>query len=98
MDSHFVERVYDTMWGELTESYAVPGVEDAFSEGSRCGQLYEQMLDAYERLRDRLGVEDEDPDVEIIIDALLDMDRILCFRMFGYGAKWERTAGLLKTL
>lgn len=87
MDGNFVEQVYETMWGQLTEKYAVPGVEDAFGEGSRCGRLYEQMLAAYERLCDRLGVEDEDPDVEIIIDALLDMDRILCFRMFEYGAK-----------
>ena len=90
MDRSFVEQVYETMWGQLIDKYAVPGVEDAFCEGSRCGQLYEQMLEAYERVCDRLGVEGEDPDVETIVGALLEMDRILCLKMFGYGEKMER--------
>ena len=40
------------------------------------------MLDAYARLRDRLGVVDEDSDVEIIIDSLLTIQRELCLKMF----------------
>mgnify|MGYP006955466334 FL=1 len=40
------------------------------------------MLDAYERLRERLGVTDEDEDVEIIIDSLLAIQRKLCREMF----------------
>ncbi|MBQ5711628.1 MAG: hypothetical protein IIV61_03350 [Oscillospiraceae bacterium] len=90
MDRSFVEQVYETMWGQLIDKYAVPGVEDAFCEGSRCGQLYEQMLEAYERVCDRSGVADEDPDVETIVGALLEMDRILCLKMFGYGEKMGR--------
>ena len=41
-----------------------------------------EMLDAYERLRDRLGVVDEDEDVEVVIDSLLDIQRQLCLKMF----------------
>ena len=40
------------------------------------------MLNAYERLRDRLGVVNEADDVEIIIDSLLSIQRELCVKMF----------------
>ena len=43
---------------------------------------YEEMLDAYARLRERLGVEDEDEDVEIIINSLLAIQQKLCLEMF----------------
>lgn len=43
------------------------------------------MLDAYERLRERLGVGDEDADVEIMIDSLLSIQRELCLQMFDLG-------------
>ena len=79
------EEVYDTLCGEVHGVYAVPGVENAYTDGAPCDTLYNEMSEAYERLRDRLGVVDEDADVEIIINNLMAIQRILCEKMFRYG-------------
>ena len=74
------ELVYESLIGELVEPIA--DVPNAFAPGSCCAERYQQMLDAYGRLRDRLGVIDEDPDVETVINSLLDIQRELCVEMF----------------
>ena len=85
MKKYNFEDVYLTVCGEVHGAYAVPGVENAYATGSPCDLLYEEMSQAYERLRDRLGVIDEDPDVEIIINNLMRIQQILCEKMFFYG-------------
>ncbi len=77
--------VYYTLLGELVEDNAVTWVENAYEPGSECDRLYSQALDAYEQLRKRLGVQGEDPDVEIILGNLISIQRILCQKMFLYG-------------
>ena len=74
------ELVYESLTGELI--VPIKDVPNAFKEGSVCERSYQEMLDAYARLRDRLGVVDEDSDVEIIIDSLLTIQRELCLKMF----------------
>ena len=74
------ELIYESLIGELVEP--IRGVPNAFAQGSRCDDGYRQMLEAYERLRERLGVTDEDDDVEIIIDSLLAIQRELCLEMY----------------
>ena len=74
------ELVYESLIGESV--VPLPGVPNAYEAGSFCENRYEDMSQAYARLRDRLGVVDEDTDVEIIIDALLDIQRELCLRMY----------------
>lgn len=81
---HFVQAVYDTLQGNLL--IPVPEVEDLFAAGKPCQRWYCDMLAAYMRLRDRLGVEDEDQDVETIINSLLSIQRELCGKMYEYGA------------
>ena len=85
MKNYTFEDVYDTLCGEVHGVYAVPGVENAYADGGECDRLYEEMSQAYERLRDRLGVIDEDMDVETIINSLLDIQYILCEKIFLYG-------------
>lgn len=46
------------------------------------------MEDAYDRLCSRLGVVDEDGDVETIISSLMGIERAISFKMYGYGAKF----------
>ena len=75
------EFVYESLIGELV--VPIKGVPNAFEQGSFCEARYHEMLDAYERLRERLGVEDEDADVEQIIDSLLAIQRKLCLEMFA---------------
>ena len=74
------EFVYESLIGELVDP--IKDVPNAFEPGGYCETRYRQVLEAYERLRGRLGVEDEDPDVEIIIDSLLEIQRKLCMEMF----------------
>jgi hypothetical protein len=74
------ELVYESLIGELVDP--IKDVPNAFEPGSYCETRYRQVLEAYERLRGRLGVTDEDPDVEIIIDSLLEIQRKLCMEMF----------------
>ena len=85
MQETFGERVYDTLNGLILPDYCVPGVENAFDGNRPCMQLYAEASDAYNRLCERLGVVDEDEDVEIIFNSFLDMNRILSLKMFYYG-------------
>lgn len=82
----FVEAVYDSLQGELL--VPVPGVKNMFAQGEICALKYQQMWDAYLRLCMRLGVVDEDEDVEIIICALMDIQKLLAIKMYEYGAKF----------
>lgn len=88
MEKKLWEQVYETMTCHVVESARMPGVEDAFADGAYCMQLYRQMREAYSRLRVRLGVVDEDADVECIIHCLEEIERELCRRMFYYGQRF----------
>lgn len=79
-----VEDIYMTLCGEIEGEHAVLGVENAYESGSECDRLYNEAMDAYERLRNRLEECDEDPDAEIIIGNLLSIQHILCQKMFQY--------------
>ena len=93
MENEFIESVYDTLCGLLIEEAQVPGVENIFAEGKACMNWYKEILAAYGRLRDRLGVRDEDEDVEIIMDAFLSICRKTGYHMYRYGALFgERKA------
>ena len=80
------EQVYLTLTGNLIPSYCVPGVENAFAEGAFCMNKYKEVMDAYERLCERLDVVDEDDDVEIIINSFIEIEKYLCLKMYEYGA------------
>lgn len=82
----FIELVYDSLCAQLVEP--LEGVEDAFEEGSICDIRYREMWAAYERLCRRLNVRNTDDVVEDIIHALLDIQRVLCRKMYLYGAKF----------
>ena len=82
----FIQEVYDSLCGTLVDP--LPEVEDAFEEGGFCDQKYAEMLEAYQRLCVRLGKRDTDEDVEIIIGAFFDIQRVLCEKMYYYGAKF----------
>ncbi len=86
MTEEQIEDIYNTLTGQLREEYRVPGVENLFATGSKCMNCYKLFLDAYARLCQRLGgYDEEDADVEIIVNAFMDMERIISFRMFHYG-------------
>ena len=82
------ETVYETLIGDYEEKYNVPGVDNAFAEGSECDRLYQEVYEANRRLCERLGREDEDPDVELILGNLLEITRRLCLEMYRYGQQF----------
>lgn len=88
MPENKMEWAYETMTGYVMEGYRMPGVEDAFAEGSFCMNRYCEAMEAYENLRKRLGVIDEDADVERMICAFEDIQEELCYRMYRCGAEF----------
>ena len=83
------EMVYDSLLNTLHEDYRLPWVKPVFVEGHRCYEEYENAQEVYDRLRIRLGIEDEDKDIEEMIDALLAHGKILAEEMFDYGRIYE---------
>ncbi len=84
------DHVYRTLLGSLIPQYRLPWVEPIFVPGHPCYQAYCDMYDAYDHLLARLGLIDEDEDVEDIVFHLLDYAEILAKEMFRYGRLYER--------
>ena len=84
----FIDDVYDTLQGCSTPEACIAGVKNLFSNGSACDTAYSEMYAAYMRLLGRLNKEDEDHDVEIIIDSLLRISKLLGREMYLCGAKF----------
>ena len=85
MNNYTFEDVYYSLLGEMEESSALPNVENAYISGGECDRLYIEIHLACRRLCNRLGVPDEDSDVELILGNFAAIQRILCEKMFGYG-------------
>ena len=88
MNREQIEEIYDTLFGVMEKGAGVPEVENAFQNGMICEQWYREMGEAYQRLCDRLGMEDEDEDLEMIVRSLLAIARELGLQMFEYGIKF----------
>lgn len=86
MEETFTEQVFNTLNGYYISDYNVPGVKNAFAAGQPCLRLYCDAMNAYQRLCSRLGVGEEDGDLEIMVNAFADISKILCLKMYYYGA------------
>ena len=84
------EQVYETLLNIVSEEHLLPWVEPVFVPGNPCYEAYDQMHAAYARLRQKLGVVDEDPDAETIISCLLDYSKYVGLKMFEYGVEYQR--------
>lgn len=89
-DTELCEQVYESLMGLLRPEYCLNWVETIVVPGQPCYEEYARMRKAYARLCQRLGVQDEDADVEIIVDALLNYGRISALEMFKYGRKSQK--------
>lgn len=83
-------HVLESLTGVLLPEYRLPWVENIFVPGHPCYEAYRNMHAAYSRLRIRMNVEDEDPDAELMINALLDYCDIIALKMFEYGRLYEQ--------
>lgn len=77
--------LYDLEQVQFPESKMV---ENEYEDGKPCSELYSRVYDANVRLCERLGV-DEDKDVDIVIDSMNEIARILAMKMYDYGANRE---------
>lgn len=82
----FKEYVYYSLMGSLVEPH--PEVENLFDEGKALDILYGKVSDACGRLYERLE-KFEDDDVEIIVNSMLEMQSVVAFKMYEYGAKFK---------
>ena len=87
MTEKFVDIVYDLANGTRIPQLGDPQVQDLFAPGSECEKLYSTVYEAKLRLCQQLG-EEENADVEIIIDSLLRICKIMGKKMYGYGVKY----------
>lgn len=93
MQIALARRVYEQVCIGVLPEHQLPGVAFAFGPGSFCLQKYTQTLEAYSRLCERLGVIDEDEDLECILSSLLEIQEALCCQMFLYGAQFAKEEG-----
>ncbi len=69
------DELYYTLIGEL--SGRVGGVENAFAPGSECDRLYTQIIEARNRVLQKLGT-DTDPDLEQMLTRMSTLQHLLC--------------------
>lgn len=87
MQETFADLVYLTLMDELIPEAHVPGVEILIAEGTPCAKRYNEAFEAYGRLKDRLGLV-EDEDLDTLIDSLLDVCQMAGTAMYRYGEKF----------
>ena len=83
------ELIYETLRGNVCTEYMVPGVEDAFADGSYCAGKYADVISAYLRICQRLGCGEEDKDLDIILDSMNDIQDYVSRQMFFLGVRHE---------
>ena len=95
MQETLKNRVYATLTGQMCPGYEQPFVENAFVRGSFCANLYEDVRQAYDRLLERLNNKTgEDPDLENIIGAMMDIEMHIAYKMFDYGVYFARNGDI----
>jgi hypothetical protein len=95
MEKDRKERIFGLMngWYNMNGAFIPESnmVVNEFADGKTCATLYQEVFDANRRLCDRLG-EDEDKDIELMINNMQDITKILAMKMFDYGMQIQKTA------
>lgn len=80
--------VYEMVMGAITEDEAseeYAKIQDEFSKDSECDRLYEEIYEAKQYISQKLHKSgEEDPDVELIINHMFDICRIISIKMFEW--------------
>lgn len=89
-----IDELFQRIYGDLNGAYPHPAapfpVENAFAEGEPCMVLYKEVYDCRIRVSDRLD-EKDDPDLDLIVDKMLEIAEILSRKMFEYGIKVQES-------
>jgi len=84
-----IDDIYYSMLGQIVPEESISWVENAFSAGSNCEENLIKIYAARDRLLERLGICEEDEDLECILDSFLTNQYILCRKMFFYGLHYR---------
>lgn len=84
------ETVYDSLHGFLLPACSLPWVEMVFYPGHPAHDNYEQMLILKNRIAQRLGTDDEDPELEALVDFMLAYSKSIALEMFRYGQAYQK--------
>lgn len=85
MNTEYLQLLYDTVLGQVQESYAIPEAENLFESGKPCDLHYREAISAYERICQRLSVPAEDSDLEQILHSMDAICRLVAFEMYRLG-------------
>ncbi len=69
------DEIYYSLIGQLEP--AAEGIPNAFAPGSDCDQAYARMIEARNRVAEKLGA-DDDPDLSQMLTELAAIQRALC--------------------
>ena len=86
MKTKLAQQIYDRVMGYEEQPLPDFFVENLFADGTVCDELYGQIYDSKLRIYERLGV-DEDPDMELILDSLDRITRLVAQEMFHHGTR-----------
>ena len=87
MGMKMIEQIYDTLTGNLVEEHQFPGIENAFSAGKPCDVLYSQVYSFYQQICEQENTKEQEA-ADGIINNMLEICRIIGFRMFEYGMQY----------
>ena len=79
------EFLYGTVTGTLRSEYMLPGIRNEYAPGGACFEAMADIFSARDRIKERLGVEDVDDDLELMLDSFAHIENVLCEKMFFYG-------------
>ena len=87
MERFFIDQIYDTLIGVAVGYDAVPGVENAFAEGSFCDRKDDEVYKARAYLENILTPSDN-MNVDLIHSNMNDIQHELCIQMFRLGVRF----------
>ena len=90
-DMTLAEQVYECLLGQIVSEKALDWVENIYTDGSKYDRNYAAVLAAYGRLCQRLGTDEEDDDVEIIINSMLANEQVVALKMFELGIRYAKS-------
>ena len=90
-DMTLAEQVYDCLLGQFVTEKTLDWVENIYTDGSEYDRNYAAVLAAYGRLCQRLGTDEEDDDVEIIINSMLANEQVVALKMFELGIRYAES-------
>ena len=90
-DMTLEEQVCDCLLGQFVTEKTLDWVENIYTDGSEYDRNYAAVLAAYGRLCQRLGTDEEDDDVEIIINSMLANEQVVALKMFELGIRYAKS-------